>query len=361
MAHLIFKNLIILCYSMQIFAANMEHDGTSFMTSLRENGLDLKNKYPGIRFDTKMPFQRMKQRESLSGKNSFFFYSAAENSIVLMDEIYAMILHSLTGQKLTPLRDILGDYSGPLNAEAFWRQYKEREDLYLFDHQQEIRTHVISADYDLFKGAKDARNGEDVLSYYDNNDSNIYNNGCKLRLYNTILPQMLKSLGLPQSRAQRYVRALRGLYKNKTLKKGGIMHIAIDSKYVDQLVYVARPFGRSLDLPANVTTRTFLDLFRKGRSRSEGEDKSYNQIIKWLGNQYLGISFQARILVTSPYFADPNIVQVSFEYDPDDAMIIQEFLSTEIKPLIANDIAYLSRHYNLRNAVLSAAQKPEPL
>lgn len=353
--------LIILSLSVQIFAANMGHDGTSFMTSLRWHKLDLGKKYSGIRFDTKMPFQRMKERERASGNDSFFFYSAAENSIVLMDEIYAMILHGLTHKKLTPLRDILGDYSRPLNVEEFWQKFRDQEHMYAFDHEQQIRTHVISASHDLFStGPHNAVEAEDVLSYFNANMSVIYGQS-KLRLFETILPQMLISLGLPQSRADRYVRALRGLYGSTSWKKGGMMHIAIDSNYVDQLVYLARPYGRSVELPHNITTRTFLDLFRKGRSRSEDEDEGYRQIVNWLCKRYPETFFQVRILVTSPYFADPNIVHVSFEYDPDDAQIIQEFLETVIKPLIANDIAYLGRHYNLREILLGALQSSEPL
>lgn len=362
MTHLIkIKLLIVLCLSSQIFAADMGHNATSFMTSLRRHRLDLEKNYPGIQLDTKMPFKSMKNRECLSGNNSFFFYSAAENSIVLMDEIYAMVLHSLTCQKLTPLRDILGDYSGPINVEAFWQKYRDQEHMFAFDHEPEVRTDVISASYDLFStGAKDAVEAEDVLSYFNANMSAIYSHS-KLRLFETIFPKMLKSLGLPQSRADRYVRALRGLYSKTSWKKGGMMHIAIDGNYVDQLVYLARPYGRSVELPHNVTARTFLDLFRKGRNRSEDEDERYCQMVNSLCRQYPETFFQARILVTSPYFADPSIAQVSFEYDTNDAGIIQEFLETVIKPLIADDIAYIGQHYSLRETLLSTAKKPEPL
>lgn len=139
------------------------------------------------------------------------------------------------------------------------------------------------------------------------------------------------------------------------------MHIALDSNYVDQLVYLARPYGRSVELPQNIKINNFLYLYRKGPSRSDDEDERYHQIVNLLCKQYPETFFQVRILVTSPYFADPNIAQVSFEYDPDDARIIKEFLETVIKPLIADDITYLCQHCNLRETLLSTVQKSESL
>ena len=278
-----------------------------------------------------------------------------------MYEIYSRFLKALTGRPLTPVRNLLNMGDSRINMASFWKNDGERERHYSnFDHGAEIRKHLLSASYSLF----DVRVvGECVMGYYNANKSNIHSLiGWGAKLYQTVLPEMLTALDLPKDKAQDYVGALDDFFlRKRDWKKGGMMHIGFSRQYVEQLAYLSGDYGHPITLPEGTSFITFLDLFRKGRKRNNDEEEQYHNTITSICKRYGGVAFQARLLVSSPHFSNPEIAQISFHYDKEDRPHIDAFLQEIIDPMISKDTIGLRESFSIRDTILREAEYSNPM
>lgn len=339
-------------------SSSKQHDlPTNFFASLSLNKFDLDRKYPGTNFMTLSPFYEMWQTErEARNTNTYFVYSASEIPIILMFSIYSKFLQDLTGRPLTPIRSLLNTWDSPLDVPSFWKSYAEKQrTVYMFDHDPEIRKHLLSATNSLFDiQLNDVNTGETVLGYYDSNRSNIrLLIGDNAQLYQTTLPEMLTGLSLQEDRAQDYVKELDQFFANKRgWKKGGMMHIGISGQHIDKIAYLSSSYGRPIKLPEGTSLSTYLALFRKGGKRDENEAKQYRNLMSFIRPQLLGGVLQVRLLVSSPYFFDHEITQISFHYDKEDRVCIDTFLHNTIFPMISKDTVGLRKNFSIRDLIL---------